>query len=128
MVSPSILINPKLKGLPRAFEAGRLCFVDGGNAARLDCGITRVVAIVRPVPRNGTFQVEVQFGKQPTVLFSAPLRAVRAAVMDLDDSARAGDNDGVVNITLAVASPSKAQVLSILLKKKDMAFPSPAAG
>jgi hypothetical protein len=120
MVSPSILINPKLKGMPRAFEAGRLCFVGEQNAARLDCGITRAVAIVKPVPRNGTFQVEVQFGKQSTVLFSAPLHAARAAVMDLDDSARAGDNDGVVNITFAVASQSKAQVLSIPLRKKDI--------
>ena len=119
MVDPSILLNPKLKGLPRAFEARRVFLVDGVHAAKLECGLTQAVAIFRPKPKDGTIQLEIKFVKQNTVILSAPVKNVFAAVMDLSDGARPSDNNGVVNVSFVIASCSKAQVLSMLVRKSD---------
>ena len=119
MVDPSILLNPKLKGLPRAFEARRVLLVDGVHAAKLECGLTQAVAIFRPKPKDGTVQLEIKFFKEDTVVLTAPVKNVFAAVMDLGDGARPSDNNGVVNVSFVIASRSKAQVLSLLVRKSD---------
>ena len=119
MVDPSILLNPKLKGLPCAFEARRVFLVDGAHAAKLECGLTQAAAIFRPKPKDGTIQLEIKFVKQNTAILSAPVKNIFAAVMDLSDGARPSDNNGVVNISFVIVSRSKAQVLSMLVRKSD---------
>ena len=82
-------------------------------------GITEAIAIVKPEPHDGTLELMITFCQQEAVIFTAPLANVAAAAMDFSDGARPGDNNGVVSVSLLVASRSKAQMLSILLRKSD---------
>ena len=86
MVSPSILVNPSLKGAARAFEAQRIFLVDDNHAARLDCGITETIAIVKPKPHDGTLELMITFCQQEAIVFTAPRATVAA-----DRNARAFD-------------------------------------
>ena len=118
-LNPHLLAIAASAGRPQQFEAERLVFVDGRHAARLDCDITRVIVVIKPQTPKRDFVFEVTFARQDPVVFSAPFRSLQAAVMDLEDGSK-GETDSVVNITLVFASQSKAQVFSILLKKKDV--------
>ena len=117
MEAPHLLKNAKAKGRASTFPVAAVTLIDGGKAWRLACSITTSTVVVRPKPKQGVLLIDVISANE---VYTAPMPAIYGFVWDLAPGALPTDGDGVVEITMAIVSGGRIQVLSLRLLKKDV--------